>query len=223
MTVPSTDRLDAIRARLAAVGDRPWSTQHNDYGDEWWFGGSSGSGENVLAFGDDDFGVLQGDCRAEAALIADAPADIEFLLTLVDALQGQLDKARESAVLDEIAAERARQEAKWGEQNHPDLDPHDFDTVVRNEYAFRADRWKEINDRRAKDGCEVKYRDPNASCTAWDGVLLEEVYEALAEDDQAKVRAELVQVAAVAVAWVEAIDRRDSSQALGQGGEATDE
>lgn len=113
-----------------------------------------------------------------------------------------------AAVLSEIAEERARQDAKWGEQNHPDLDPHDLDTVIRNEYAFRADRWKEINDRRAGEGCEVKYRSPAAPCTAWDGVLLEEVYEALAEDDQAKLRAELIQVAAVAVAWVEAIDRR---------------
>ena len=72
------------------------------------------------------------------------------------------------AVLDEVSAERARQDAKWGEQNHP---------------AF-------------KHG-EVTYRD----------ILLEEVFEALAESNQARLRAELVQVAAVAVAWVEKIDR----------------
>lgn len=121
-------------------------------------------------------------------------------------------KISNPTVLGEIAAERARQDAKWGEQNHPDLDPHDIDSVVRNEYAFRADRWKEINARRAKDGCEVKHRNPAEKCTAWDGVLLEEVYEALAEDDPAKLRAELVQVAAVAAAWVEAIDRREASR-----------
>jgi hypothetical protein len=34
------------------------------------------------------------------------------------------------------------------------------------------------------------------------------VAEALAEDDPTLLRAELIQVAAVAVAWVEAIDRR---------------
>jgi hypothetical protein len=119
-------------------------------------------------------------------------------------------KIRNRPVLDEIADERARQDAKWGEQNHPDLDPHDIGSVVRNEYAFRADRWKEINARRAGDGCEVKYRDPAEACTAWDGVLLEEVYEALAEADPVKIRAELIQVAAVAVAWAEAIDRRSN-------------
>ncbi len=115
-------------------------------------------------------------------------------------------------VLDEVAAEQARQNAKWGEQNHPDLDPHDMDRIVRNEYAFRAERWKQINARRAEEGCEVAYRAPAEACTAWDGVLLEEVYEALAESDPAKLRAELVQVAAVAVTWVEAIDRREASR-----------
>lgn len=39
-------------------------------------------------------------------------------------------------------------------------------------------------------------------------VLEEEVYEALFETDQEKLRKELIQVAAVAVKWVEDIDRR---------------
>ncbi|HYF53037.1 MAG TPA: hypothetical protein VEA41_02135 [Salinarimonas sp.] len=39
-------------------------------------------------------------------------------------------------------------------------------------------------------------------------ILAEEVAEALAESDPMLLRAELVQVAAVAVQWVEAIDRR---------------
>jgi hypothetical protein len=42
----------------------------------------------------------------------------------------------------------------------------------------------------------------------WLHILREEVAEAFAESDPAKLRAELVQVAAVAVNWVEAIDRR---------------
>lgn len=109
-----------------------------------------------------------------------------------------------------VRDERAAQDAKWGEQNHPDHDPHDIPAVVRGQYAFRAERWKEINAHRAEYGCEVKHRFPAASCTAWDGVLLEEVYEALAEEDPAKLRAELIQVAAVAQAWAEAIDRRES-------------
>jgi len=39
------------------------------------------------------------------------------------------------------------------------------------------------------------------------GMLLEEIYEALAESDPQKMRAELIQVLAVAMKMVEAIDR----------------
>ena len=115
-------------------------------------------------------------------------------------------------VLAEVAAERERQDQKWGEQNHPDIDPRDIDTVARNQYAFRAARWKHINDERSKPTITAGYchghPDEPHTHTAWDGVLLEEVYEALAEPDPAKRRAELIQVAAVACAQVEAIDRR---------------
>lgn len=43
---------------------------------------------------------------------------------------------------------------------------------------------------------------------AWRHILDEEVAEALAETDPERLRAELVQVAAVAVQWIEALDRR---------------
>ncbi|GAB2882748.1 hypothetical protein [Streptomyces mayteni] len=118
-------------------------------------------------------------------------------------------------VLAEVANTRRRQDIRWGEQNHPALAPCGDDTATRAAYEADADRWKGINDERAKASA------PTAGCpegaaphthTAWDGILLEEVYEALAEEDPAAIRAELVQVAAVAVAWVEAIDRRTAQQ-----------
>jgi hypothetical protein len=94
-------------------------------------------------------------------------------------------------VLREVAAERVRQDAKWGEQNHPDgTDPV---------WAGTANLCREKADRYAKDGD-----------LTWLHILREEVYEALAETDPAKLRVELVQVAAVAVNWIEAIDRRPS-------------
>jgi hypothetical protein len=64
-----------------------------------------------------------------------------------------------------VASERARQDAKWGEQNHDDL--------------------------------------------YWLGILMEEVGEA-AKDviENRSPHKELIEVAAVAVAWVEAITRR---------------
>jgi hypothetical protein len=121
-------------------------------------------------------------------------------------------------VEEEIRDERARQDAKWGEQNHPDLDPTDIDIVARNVYAFRAKRWQEINAERAEPTVTTRCRvcpegDTPHKHTAWDGVLLEEVYEALAEPDPDKRRDELIQVAAVAVAYIEALDRRTSTGA----------
>lgn len=92
-------------------------------------------------------------------------------------------------VLAEVEDERAKQDAKWGEQNHPD--------GTSAEFIERALIAKKRNDILAQeDGL------------AWRDILYEEVCEAFAEEDPERLRAELVQVAAVAVAWVEAIDRR---------------
>ena len=91
-------------------------------------------------------------------------------------------------VLPEIAAERDRQDEKWGEQNHPD--------GTGPGYAPDAKRARERCQRAARLGL-VSYRD----------ILEEEVYEAFAESDPDLLRAELVQVAAVAVAWIEKLDR----------------
>ncbi|TDC67602.1 hypothetical protein [Streptomyces hainanensis] len=114
-------------------------------------------------------------------------------------------------VLADVAHVRRRQDLRWGEQNHPALAPCADGTTTRTGYEASADRWKEINDARARASDTIDRCPAGASPhphTAWDGILLEEVYEALAEEDPAAVRAELVQVAAVAVAWIEAIDRR---------------
>lgn len=46
---------------------------------------------------------------------------------------------------------------------------------------------------------------------AWRDVLLEEVHEALAESDQDRLRAELLQVAAVCAAWISDIDSRPTA------------
>lgn len=73
-------------------------------------------------------------------------------------------------VLLAVAGERARQDAKWGEQNHDDL--------------------------------------------YWLGILTEEVGEvARATIEGTANHAEIVQVAAVAVAWIECQLRRDAARA----------
>lgn len=97
---------------------------------------------------------------------------------------------RTPGVLNEVLAERERQEAKWGEQNHPDGTSHERFGPTSVAQKMRVDGM-------ARRGTLTYFE-----------ILQEEFWEAAAEEDPAKLRAELVQVAAVAVAWVECIDRR---------------
>jgi hypothetical protein len=112
-------------------------------------------------------------------------------------------------VLAEIADERERQDAKWGEQSHPDGTGH-------KKFAAMRDAARAACERAAAHGSVTE----NGYVT-WRHILREEFYEALAETDPKALRAELIQVAAVATAWVEAIDRRSSRLALTDG-EASD-
>lgn len=97
-----------------------------------------------------------------------------------------------ASVLAEVLEERLRQEAQWGEQNHPDGTGKIGDSHI-------ADLAKVRNDAHVAEGI-LTFRD----------ILEEEVFEAFAESDPDRLREELIQVAAVAGAWVEAIDRRRS-------------
>lgn len=97
------------------------------------------------------------------------------------------------AISAEVTAERLNQVERWGQQDHPSS----YGESDRRSYERTANYWKQINDARV-----------NLESLAWDGILLEEVYEALAEIDPLLRREELIQVAAVATAEVEAIDRR---------------
>jgi hypothetical protein len=104
--------------------------------------------------------------------------------------------------INDVLAERDKQDIKWGEQNHPNgtgptrmlLGTRDLNVICT--FKDMADTLRDWTDDRAKVGI-LSFAD----------ILLEEVFEALAEEDPAMLREELVQVAAVAVQWVEAIDR----------------
>jgi siderophore synthetase component len=95
-----------------------------------------------------------------------------------------------NAVLNEVLEERRRQHDKWGQQDHPD-------GTGNEHWTNRATLAKEL--------CFDAFRKERGT---FRHVMEEEVYEAFAEADQVRLREELVQVAAVAVAWIESIDRR---------------
>jgi hypothetical protein len=108
-------------------------------------------------------------------------------------------------VLREVAGERQRQTEKWGEQNHPDGTGPDLRILRLTDVNLDLRTGAELSDIfRRKCDRNLPHEDN------WRDILLEEVFEALAEKDAAHLRAELIQVAAVAAAWVEAIDRRTS-------------
>jgi malonyl CoA-acyl carrier protein transacylase len=104
-----------------------------------------------------------------------------------------LMKDHTAEVLSEVMQERARQDAKWGEQNHPDGTGGQF-------FKYVAKITREACDAQSASGQ-----------ITWRHILDEEAAEVCAETDPAKLREELVQVAAVAVAWIEAIDRRSKT------------
>lgn len=116
-----------------------------------------------------------------------------------DVRRDTADVVRRARLAGAVIRELERQDERWGEQNHPDgTGPH-----VLNEdeaewtYLVLADEQKAWN--------ATLVRNDKLD---WRNILLEEVYEAFAESDPERLREELVQVAAVAMQWVGAIDRR---------------
>lgn len=104
-------------------------------------------------------------------------------------------------VLDDVRAERARQFAKYGTNSsldygtgEPWLMPLSVDGVDRIQESLRADY-------------EV-YKQLNGGKPTWMHLVREEVAEAFVETNPQRLRAELLQVAALCVSWVEKIDAR---------------
>lgn len=97
----------------------------------------------------------------------------------------------------DIKDERMRQQDKHGDQGHL---PDGTGGLVAVDAANRA---KALTDRHAVTGD-----------LTWKDILDEEVREAFAEGNPVLVREELIQVAAVALAWIAAIDSRSQTKPL---------
>lgn len=114
------------------------------------------------------------------------------ILAAVSVFMGK-ELGPDAGILAEIVAERERQDARWGEQNHPDGTGGIQSRMLRDE---------------AQQTCQAA---AERGAVTWLHIADEEHCEALAESDPVRLRAELVQGAAVYVAWIAAIDRRQGS------------
>lgn len=97
-------------------------------------------------------------------------------------------------VLIEVRVERERQDEKWGEQNH---DNGTWSLILGEEFGESCEAALDV---RFKDNWTVE--DHFASDNP------EAMIASRKAEQVAHLRDELIQVAAVAVAWVENIDRR---------------
>lgn len=119
---------------------------------------------------------------------------VKVVLAKPDAMSDDQGRAVVS-VASEVVQERFAQHEKYGERNYPNFPPQTPEQVL-------------ISKREAADARAVCQRAFAEGIGSYGHILQEEIYEAWAEyDDPQALRAELIQVAAVAVAWVEKIDR----------------
>jgi hypothetical protein len=107
-------------------------------------------------------------------------------------------------LLDRLLEERTRQDEKWGVQNHP---MHYAGSQRDAEhYRKEAEFWKKLNEyrvqRRTEQGVPADRR------CAWDGIILEEICEGLAEERPGLQFTELLQATAVGLVMIDMIDRQ---------------
>lgn len=92
-------------------------------------------------------------------------------------------------VLSDVAAERIAQQAMWGAQDFPDGSGPECQAAAAA----------------AKAACQDA---AEKGMLTWRHILAEEFSEAIAESEPGPLREELVQTAAVAVQWIQSLDRR---------------
>jgi hypothetical protein len=100
---------------------------------------------------------------------------------------------RMKRIFDDVVVERVSQIARFGEQNWAS-GTSDDDTSIKMANS-------------ARNTCDLATK---AGDLTWKDILREEYFEAMAEPEGPKLRTELIQVIAVAVAWLDCLDRRNA-------------
>lgn len=101
----------------------------------------------------------------------------------------------------DVDVERQSQIQKWGDQRH------------RDGTSSGNASW-------AQEALAQCQHAADEDALTWGHILYEEFTEVMSETDPAKLRAELIQVAAVCAAWVSDLDRRPAAAVQPEGGAA---
>ena len=112
-----------------------------------------------------------------------------------------------NSILHEVRLERQSQDLKWGTQTHPSVD------LILQEQGRTGQRMCEEyelpSEDRAKQMCDIHSERGDLT---WAHIAVEEMSEVVAAKDDSQRREELVQLAAIVVAWIESIDRNTKDE-----------
>ena len=104
-------------------------------------------------------------------------------------------------ILKEIKIERSKQDAKWGEQNHPILDPF----LTSRESIRMCQEYEIPSEDMARQMVEIHAKRGDLTFMH---ILMEEISESASCGSNIKeLRKELIQSASVLVAMIESLDR----------------
>jgi hypothetical protein len=129
-------------------------------------------------------------------------------MTIYDEVTAEIDTQR---VLSDVAEERHRQRQRYGLNR--DLEDGTGPDV---RWLAGAGRELDLSTAAALEGslrAVYEQHEQRHGRPTWRHLVLEEVAEAFAESDPVRLRAELLQVAALAVSWVETLDARRPCEA----------
>lgn len=110
-----------------------------------------------------------------------------------------------SGVVGEVLAERQAQIAQWGEQDYPSVDPVLTGRPGGCDAVRMGEQYEMPSEVRAKFLCRNAFENGDGT---YAHVAVEELAEAICAPTDDLRRGELVQLAAVCLGWIEAIDRR---------------
>lgn len=118
------------------------------------------------------------------------------------------DQERQHKIIYEILVERKKQDVKWGEQNHPSVDPILTERPGGCTPERMCEEYELPTENRAKSSCNIATKNGKLTFTH---IVVEELCEAVSAVDDDARREELIQLGACVVQWIEAIDRRKAN------------